>query len=55
MAIDTKTMGYLQLVAGVIALWGAWKGNTTLALAVIGIVLVVMGYHHTQAKGHKTF
>ena len=61
MAIDTKTMGWIQLAGGVVALWGAWRtGFMTpvgLSLAALGIVFLVMGYHHAvQGKGgHKIF
>ena len=55
MALQTNTIGWLQVVAGVIALWGAWKGNITMALAAIGIVLLVMGYHHSSNSGHRKF
>jgi hypothetical protein len=59
MAIDTKTMGYIQLAGGLIALWSAWRmGFSTTAgmgLGALGLVFVVMGYHHVGAKGHRKF
>ena len=55
MAIDTKTMGWLQLVVGIVALYGAWKGNLALAVGALGLALLVMGYHHTLAQAHKIF
>jgi len=55
MAIETKTMGYIQIIGGLVALWAAWKGNFTLAIGIVALIFLAMGYHHAQAKGHKTF
>jgi hypothetical protein len=61
MAIDTKTMGSIQLIAGVIAVWGAWRSGimefepAALGLGVLGLGFMFMGWHHIKAKGHKLF
>ena len=59
MAIDAKTMGYVQLVGGIVALWAAWRTGFSspvgMGLGALGLVFVVMGYHHVKGAGHKTF
>ncbi len=55
MAIQTSTMGWAQVLGGLLALWFAWKGDPIRSVAVIGLVLVFMGYHHIKGKGHKAF
>jgi len=55
MAIDTKTMGWIQLIGALVALWAAFTGNITVGLAAIAFILLAMGYHHIEAKGHRTF
>jgi|GEM_PF-5562691 len=59
MAIDTKTMGYIQLAGGLVALWAAWRtGFSTpvgMGIGVLGLVFLVMGYHHIKDKSHKIF
>ena len=46
-------MGLFQITAGIIALVSAWKGNWMWGLAAVGVILLIMSYHHLQAKGHK--
>jgi len=51
MATEMRTIGWIQLIGGLVALWAALTGNLMLGLGALGLVFVTSGYHHLT--GHK--
>lgn len=52
MASLDKTVGWFQLIAGLVALWAAWAQNYIVGIAVIGLVLLATGYIHVSNAKH---
>lgn len=50
MAHLDKTVGWFQLIAGLVALWAVWAENFIVGIAVIGLALLATGYIHITAK-----
>jgi hypothetical protein len=53
MANQQKTIGWIQLIGGIVALWSTWSGNYTIGIAIIGLVLLATGYDHVTEKRHR--
>jgi len=45
-----KTIGWFQLIAGLVALWSVWAQNFIVGIAVIGLALLATGYIHITEK-----
>lgn len=45
--MNAKTLGTIQLLGGLYALWQGWGSWATVALAV---VIIIMAFHHFMEK-----
>lgn len=48
-----KTIGWIQLVGGIVALWSTWSGNYVIGIGILGLVLLATGYDHITEKRHR--
>ena len=48
---ETRVMGWVQLIGGLVALWAAMSQNWLMGIAALGFIFVASGYHHLT--GHK--
>lgn len=52
MANQHKTIGWIQLIGGIVALGATFiKGDLIAGLAVVGLVFIATGYNHVASKG----
>jgi len=50
---EPKMRGWIYVIAALLAVYLAWKGNLQWAVYVLALCMLFSGYHHITAK-HKS-